>query len=288
MITYDIHLVFVEAVLGTASSDPEIHERFIASKAPDAQTLKEEVAALGVDAVEDRSMTRFPHMEDGTPFLWDYQVKGFMKDAAKMMRYSSKSASKGLTNYLKKIDGCVFPTPRVIPLHVPETVYSTTRGGVSVVVEQVDGDFVNVTLTADKSVIDSIPYDPDYIAFIEVPLHADGREIGKTVELNEDNGWTATVKMPRHRAYSCQRPLRAQTAQGERIALANSEELPAGTWCDFQITTLIEDAQMQKCIVEWFQYGFLRGIGQWRNSGKGRFGCVVKRGDKVLLDTLRG
>ena len=212
MITYDIHLVFVEAVLGTASSDPEIHERFIASKAPDAQTLKEEVAALGVDAVEDRSMTRFPHMDDGTPFLWDYQVKGFMKDAAKMMRYSSKSASKGLTNYLKKIDGCVFPTPRVIPLHIPE-----------------------------------------------------GMDAG-----------------------SCQRPLRAQTAQGERIALANSEELPAGTWCDFSITTLIEDAQMQKCIVEWFQYGFLRGIGQWRNSGKGRFGCVVKRGDKVLLDTLRG
>lgn len=28
MITLDVHLVFLEEVLGTASSDPKIHERF--------------------------------------------------------------------------------------------------------------------------------------------------------------------------------------------------------------------------------------------------------------------
>lgn len=211
MITYDVHLEFVEAVLGTASSDPEIHERFIASKAPDAKKMAEEIAELGVDAVEDRATTKFPHMEDGTPFLWDYQLKGFCKDACRMLRYDTKTASKKVTNYLKKIDGCVFPTPRKIALHIPD-------------------------------------------------------------------GMDAT---------SCQRPLRAQTAQGERIALANSEELPAGTWCDFKVSTLIDDATFQKAIIEWFQYGYFRGIGQWRNSGKGRFACVVKRDGKVLLDTLR-
>lgn len=211
MITYDVHLEFVEAVLGTASSDPEIHERFIASKAPDAKKMAEEIAELGVDAVEDRATTKFPHMEDGMPFLWDYQLKGFCKDACRMLRYDTKTASKKVTNYLKKIDGCVFPTPRRIALHIPD-------------------------------------------------------------------GMDAT---------SCQRPLRAQTAQGERIALANSEELPAGTWCDFKVSTLIDDATFQKAIIEWFQYGYFRGIGQWRNSGKGRFACVVKRDGKVLLDTLR-
>jgi len=286
MITYEIHLEFVEAVLGTASSDPEIHERYIASKAPDAKSLKEEVAALGTDAVEDRSMTRFPHMEDGTPFLWDYQIKGFCKDACKMMRYSSDSASKKVTNYLKKIDGCIFPSPRKIALHIPDCVYTTPRKGISVTVEPIDDDYFNITMTANEDAIGSIPYDPEYINYIEVPLLADGRDIGKTVELDEDMEWTRTVKMSRRIIHSCQRPLRAQTAMGERIALANSEELPAGTWCDFKLSTLIEDAQTQKAIVEWFQYGFLRGIGQWRNSGKGRFGCVVKRDGKVVLDTL--
>lgn len=33
----------------------------------------------------------------------------------------------------------------------------------------------------------------------------------------------------------CQRPLRAQTAQGERVSLANSEEIPAGSTCEFEV-----------------------------------------------------
>ncbi len=68
---------------------------------------------------------------------------------------------------------------------------------------------------------------------------------------------------------SCQRPLRAQTAQGERIALANSETMPAGTWfqCDIQML----DASHEKLVREWLDYGALRGLGAWRNSGKGRF-----------------
>lgn len=67
----------------------------------------------------------------------------------------------------------------------------------------------------------------------------------------------------------CQRPLRAQTAQGERVSLANSEEIPAGSSCEFDVTLL--DDSHEKVVREWLDYGILRGIGQWRNSGKGRF-----------------
>ena len=67
----------------------------------------------------------------------------------------------------------------------------------------------------------------------------------------------------------CQRPLRAQTAQGERVSLANSEEIPAGSTCEFEITCM-DDAH-EKAVIEWLDYGKLRGLGQWRNSGKGRF-----------------
>ena len=67
----------------------------------------------------------------------------------------------------------------------------------------------------------------------------------------------------------CQRPLRAQTAQGERVALASSDEVPAGATMEFTINCL--DESHLKAVREWLDYGKLRGLGQWRNSGKGRF-----------------
>lgn len=69
--------------------------------------------------------------------------------------------------------------------------------------------------------------------------------------------------------WDCQRPLRAQTAQGERVSLANSEEIPAGSRCEFDV--LCMDDSHEAAVREWMDYGALRGIGQWRNSGKGRF-----------------
>lgn len=67
----------------------------------------------------------------------------------------------------------------------------------------------------------------------------------------------------------CQRPLRAMTMQGERVALAISEEIPAGATLTFTVTCL--DAAHMAAVREWLDYGQLRGLGQWRNSGKGRF-----------------
>lgn len=68
---------------------------------------------------------------------------------------------------------------------------------------------------------------------------------------------------------SCQRPLRAQTAQGERIAIANSETVPAGAYIDVEIVLL--NSEYEAAVIEWLEYGALRGIGCWRNASKGRF-----------------
>lgn len=57
--------------------------------------------------------------------------------------------------------------------------------------------------------------------------------------------------------------------KGERVSLANSEEIPAGSTCEFEI--LLMDESLENAVLEWLDYGVLRGIGQWRNSGKGRF-----------------
>ena len=186
-----IRITFMEELLGTASANPDIHREYIASKAPDAESLEEEVEAIGVDAALEKSMTVFPRNKDGRPILFDYQVKGFFKDSTAVLRKVPGSKASKVKAYKKEIDGLLFVSPRMIPLDMPS------------------------------------------------PLS------------------------------TCSRPLRAQTAQGERVALSTSEAAPAGTTVEFTISALTKD--MFELAKECLDYGTLRGIGQWRNSGKGRF-----------------
>lgn len=187
-----VKLTFTDDLLGTSSGNPELHREFIASKAPDAAKMEEEVAAIGVDAVEEKSMTVFPKMADGTPYLWDYQIRGFFKEICGAMRGIPGTKSSKVKAYKKKVDNTIFVEPR------------------------------------------------------EIPLNLHGMKIA-----------------------DCQRPLRASTMQGERIALANSEVCPQGTTCEFDVLCMVdEDVDMLR---EWLEYGKYKGIGQWRNSGKGRF-----------------
>ena len=186
-----VEITFTEDVLGTANTDAEIHSEFIASKAPDAPSREEEIEALGVDAVIEKGKTVFPRGKDGHPIFWDYQIKGFFKDACGVLRNVPGTKSKEMKSYKKKIDGLIFVKERQIPIGL-------------------DGAIT-----------------------------------------------------------SCQRPLRAQTMQGERVSLANSESIPAGSVIMFTVQCLVDsDIQVVK---EWLDYGALRGLGQWRNSGKGRF-----------------
>lgn len=186
-----VRLTFTEEVLGTCSNNPEIHSEFIASKAPDAKSREEEIEALGVEEVVEKSMTIFPKLEDGTPFLYDYQIKGFFKDTCSALRKVSDTKSSKLKAFKKEIDGLVFIEERKIPFNNFGT-------------------------------------------------------IGE-----------------------CQRPLRAQTALGERIALAHSETVQADSYIEFTVTCLKDD--LIGYVKEWFDYGKYRGIGQWRNASKGRF-----------------
>ena len=66
-----------------------------------------------------------------------------------------------------------------------------------------------------------------------------------------------------------QRPLRAQTAQGERIALADSETVPEGSTIEITIECLNDS--YDAVVKEWLDYGKYKGIGQWRNASFGRF-----------------
>lgn len=199
-----VEVEYIENLLGTASANPDIHSEFIASKAADDkesafnrrskdEKIAEEIAALGVEGAQEKAMTVFPRMDDGTPFTWDYQWKGFFKDACGMLRRADGMKSAKLKAYKKEIDGLVFVFPRMIPLLLPE-----------------------------------------------------GGEVGRL-----------------------ERPLRASTAQGERVCLASSETVPEGTTQEFDIVVM-RDALLPY-VIEWLKYGEMRGMGQWRNSGCGRF-----------------
>lgn len=72
---------------------------------------------------------------------------------------------------------------------------------------------------------------------------------------------------------SCQRPLRAQTMQGERVAIADSEEIQAGAFVEFDVVMLKHDKKPigRELIEEWLEFGAFNGLGQWRNAGHGAF-----------------
>ena len=186
-----VRLTLTEEALGMMPTDKEIHETYIAGNAPDAPSIEEEIAAIGVDGVVEKQKTIFPKLEDGTPFFWDYQIRGFFKDAIGMLRRVKSMKCAKLTSYKKVVDRLLFINERKIPIHVAGPL----------------GD--------------------------------------------------------------CQRPLRADTLQGPRVALAHSETVPEGSTCEFTINLL--DDSLLGVVKECLDYGKLRGLAQWRNSGKGRF-----------------
>ncbi len=196
----EIELTFTEPLLGTLAGDPEVATEFILSKHPEgAQT--DELGTL--EDAKEKASTLFSRNSDGCPILWDYQIKGFFKQACLAMImsefYTKEQLKKfRLTEYMYKrtIDLMVFVTPRRLVLDLPKGC------------------------------------DPNHLDFIE-------------------------------------RPLRGQTMRGERISLARSEVCPAGTRIKLVVET--ENPKLKQFVEQWLDYGTKSGIGQWRNSGMGRF-----------------
>lgn len=203
---YHVKLTFTQPILGTATKDPEVYTTYVQAKQAENATknggaelteaqLAEEVASLpklAEDKIEEKGWTGF-HEQDGQPFLYDYLIKGFFKEACSALRRVKGTRSEKITAYKKIIDGLVFAKPRRIFLVLPESA------GLGVL----------------------------------------------------------------------ERPLRAQTAQGERVSLARSDMAPVGTMIEFDILVIGEVSE--KLLREWLDYGSLKGLGQWRNGGYGSF-----------------
>jgi len=77
-----------------------------------------------------------------------------------------------------------------------------------------------------------------------------------------------------------QRPLRATTLRGDRVALARSEFVEEGSYCEFEV--VLFESQSNKDYAAWreltpelikqcLDMGNYKGSGQWRSGGYGRF-----------------
>lgn len=72
----------------------------------------------------------------------------------------------------------------------------------------------------------------------------------------------------------CERPLRCETMQGPRVSVARSEVVKSGTSFECQIKVMAHSPVTMDMIREILDYGEWKGLGQWRNSGKGRFSWI--------------
>jgi len=69
----------------------------------------------------------------------------------------------------------------------------------------------------------------------------------------------------------CERPIKVMTPKGPRVAVVRSEEVPAGTALECSVEVYPDGPVTEAMVREMLDRGTWTGMGQWRNSGKGRF-----------------
>lgn len=204
-----VKLTLFEPILGSAPNNPDIYREFIATRDPEAKTkpakADEEVATLppfDVDNEVGKSTTVFHRDETGL-FLYDYQLRGFVKEAVLTLVNAGFITTTTKWTHKRAVDSAVFVAQRRCHL-----------------------------------------------------IGADGHPF-KAAPAN------------------LSRPLRAETMQGERVTLANSEMLPAGTHLIATFGMIIGVGKAKSLdlghLRACFTYGSAKGLGQWRNGSYGRF-----------------
>lgn len=191
-------LTLTEECLATQSGNPDVaREHYAKKSALTEEEFNQLFPPAGIEVLEEgvprSEMTIFPRDDEGRPLIWNYQIKGFFKEACKMLRLRKEkdTISHSIANYAKRIDGLIFIGEKSMPF----------------------------IFEGETSVI--------------------------------------------------QRPLRAMTMKGERVALSTSEVVPAGAYVDIEVICL--DDSLWPWVYEMLDYGQFHGLLQWRNAGKGSF-----------------
>lgn len=119
-----IRITLTERMLGTKSANMDLFTDYIASKAPDGDAKKEELETA--KHKEEAGTTIFHRDADGEIIIWNYQIKGFLKEAGDAIRQCSTSEvgptgkGKKWGSLKAKVDNFVFVYPRQIKLGTKE------------------------------------------------------------------------------------------------------------------------------------------------------------------------
>lgn len=187
--TFKLEIRLITPLLGSQPS-VNVASEFIAKRAG-MEMLPEDEKAMLPEALE-KGTTVFHRDGNEHPAMVDYQIKGFLKNSAKVQNGKVKGQVRNLR---QKVEDTVFISPRVLTIQFP------------------NGE-------------EDISY--------------------------------------------CERPLRADTMQGPRVALARSEQVPEG--CVIKCGIILLEGQIDEDVLrELLDYGYYNGLGQWRGGGLGRF-----------------
>lgn len=112
---YELKISLLEPMLGTVPKDTSIYGDWVLAKReegqkdlPESEKDKDD-ETLTVDTVgaeERKGWTGF-HWDQGGPFIYNYMVKGFLKNAAKVLRQQS-----GISALQSKVTNFVYVRPR--------------------------------------------------------------------------------------------------------------------------------------------------------------------------------
>jgi len=137
-------------MLGTVTKDPEVYKTYIESKKPAG--LNDEVEYLTVEKMEEKGWTGY-HKDEGGLFIYDYMIKGFLKNAGNVLKEVSK-----LKALRSKIDNYLFVEPRKIYLgqQNPDGVIERPLRGMTAQGPRVTlarSDYINAGKIIDFSII---------------------------------------------------------------------------------------------------------------------------------------
>jgi len=192
--TYKLKITFTGPILGSQPGKDTPASDYIRSEARKRgiENIQDEEDSLP-EAME-KGTTGFHRNEKGIPILYNYMIKGALKESAKW-----QNGLNGMKALRSKVESTIYVFPRQLPI---KTKYEKGK---------------------------------------------DGRVILGCLE----------------------RPLRAETMQGSRVALARSEMIPEGAVieCELKVVKIPRADINKKMLKDLLDFASLKGIGQWRNSG---------------------
>jgi len=107
---YDLQIVTITDMLGTIPKDRNVYENHVMDQAKtemEKARAAEDAEHVPAMDVETRGWTGFYEDEEGRPILMNYQFKGFLKNAANVLK-----KSLGLTNARSHMNDECFVYPR--------------------------------------------------------------------------------------------------------------------------------------------------------------------------------